>query len=181
MKKSTYHFKKTVFLIVLISLFSFSFMAQNTNSNGVSSDFWDHVRFGGGIGLSFGNGFFSGTLAPSAIYQFNEQVAMGLGLSGTYNTQKDLYKSSIIGVSIVGLVNPIREIQLSAEFEELNVSRNWDSRTGFANENYWYPALFLGVGYNSGPVTFGVRFDVLYDRNKSIYSESWVPFVRVYF
>jgi len=41
--------------------------------------------------------------------------------------------------------------------------------------------LFLGVGYNSGPVTFGIRFDVLYDRNKSIYSESWVPFVRVYF
>ena len=156
-------------------------MAQNSNSNGASSDFWNHVRFGGGIGLSFGDGFFSGTLAPSAIYQFNEQVALGLGLTGTYNSQKDFYKSSIFGASVVGLLNPIREIQLSAEFEELNVSRKWDSRTGFADENYWYPALFLGVGYNSGPVTFGIRFDVLYDRNKSIYSESWVPFVRVYF
>ena len=181
MKKSIYHFQKTTFSIVLFSLFSFALLAQNSNSNGASSDFWNHVRFGGGIGLSFGDGFFSGTLAPSAIYQFNEQVALGFGLTGTYNSQKDFYKSSIFGASVVGLLNPIREIQLSAEFEELNVSRKWDSRTGFADENYWYPALFLGVGYNSGPVTFGIRFDVLYDRNKSIYSESWVPFVRVYF
>ena len=108
-------------------------------------------------------------------------MALGVGLSGTYNTQKDYYKSSVLGVSILGLVNPIPQIQLSAEFEELNVSRKWDSRTGYANENYWYPALFLGAGYSSGPVTFGIRFDVLYDQNKSIYSESWVPFVRVYF
>ena len=181
MKKSIYYFKKATFLIVLLSLCSFGLMAQNSNSNGTSNDFWNHVRFGGGIGLSFGDGFFSGTLAPSAIYQFNEQVALGVGLSGTYNTQKDYYKSSVLGVSILGLVNPIPQIQLSAEFEELNVSRKWDSRTGYANENCWYPALFLGAGYSSGPVTFGIRFDVLYDQNKSIYSESWVPFVRVYF
>ncbi|MFH6768061.1 alpha-ketoglutarate decarboxylase [Gaetbulibacter aquiaggeris] len=181
MKKSIDYYKKMTISIVLFFIFSFPLLAQNNKSIGTSSDFWNHVRFGGGIGLSFGDGFFSGTLAPSAIYQFNEQVALGLGLSGTYNTQKDLYKSSIIGASIVGLVNPITAIQLSAEFEELNVSRKWDSRTGFADENYWYPAIFLGVGYNSGPVTFGIRFDVLYDRNKSIYSEAWVPFVRVYF
>lgn len=181
MKKSIYHFKKTSILIVLLSLCSFALMAQSINSNGASSDFWNHVRFGGGIGLSFGDGFFSGTLAPSAIYQFNEQVALGVGLTGTYNTQQDYYKSSVIGASILGLVNPIPQIQLSAEFEELNVNRKWDSRTGYADENYWYPALFLGAGYSSGQVTFGIRFDVLYDQNKSIYSESWVPFVRVYF
>ena len=181
MKKSIYYFKKATFLIVLLSLCSFGLMAQNSNSNGTSNDFWNHVRFGGGIGLSFGDGFFSGTLAPSAIYQFNEQVALGVGLSGTYNTQKDYYKSSVLGVSILGLVNPIPQIQLSAEFEELNVSRKWDSRTGYANENYWYPALFLGVGYSSNNVTFGIRFDVLYDKYKSIYANPWAPFVRVYF
>ena len=169
MKKSIYYFKKATFLIVLLSLCSFGLMAQNSNSNGTSNDFWNHVRFGGGIGLSFGDGFFSGTLAPSAIYQFNEQVALGVGLSGTYNTQKDYYKSSVLGVSILGLVNPIPQIQLSAEFEELNVDRNWDSRTGIEDENYWYPALFLGLGYSSNNVTLGVRFDVLYDKYKSIY------------
>ena len=180
MNKSLLGLKMSTFLKILFCSFSLSIFTQNSSNNN-QNDFWNQVHFGGGIGLSFGDGFFSGTLAPSAIYQFNPQVALGLGLSGTYNTRSDFYKSSILGGSIIGLVNPIREIQLSAEFEELNVSRNWDYRTGFEDENYWYPALFLGVGFNSGPITFGIRFDVLYDRYKSIYANSWIPFVRVYF
>ena len=172
---------KPILFFILCSLFSISLVSQNVQFNSNQSSFWNDVRFGGGIGLSFGDGFFSGTLAPSAIYQVNNEVAVGLGLNGTYNTRRDLYKSSILGASVIALVNPIREIQLSAEFEELNVNRKWDSLTGFEDENYWYPALFLGVGYSNGPVTFGIRFDVLYDDYKSIYSDSWVPFVRVYF
>ena len=181
MHMSFIHFRKSIGLLIICSLFSATIMSQTTSFNDSKNDFWNHVRFGGGIGLSFGDGFFSGTLAPSAIYQVNNEVAFGLGLNGTYNSRTDLYKSSILGASVLALVNPIREIQLSAEFEELNVNRKWDSRTGFEDENYWYPALFLGIGYNSGPVTFGIRFDVLYDEYKSIYSDSWVPFVRVYF
>lgn len=131
--------------------------------------------------MSFGDGFFSGTLAPSAIYEFNEQFALGVGLNGTYNKRKDLYKSTVFGGSLIGLFNPIPEIQLSAEFEELNVSRNWDDRYARPNENYWYPALFLGLGYRSHNVSVGIRYDVLYDEGKSIYGDAWVPFVRVYF
>jgi len=173
--------KRTKFhvLVLLFCMFSMPLICQDISRG--HSDFWNHVRFGGGIGLSFGDGFFSGTLAPSAIYQFNEIAAMGIGLNGTYNTSRDFYKSTIFGASIIGLINPIRSVQLSAEFEELNVSRNWDNRIGFEDENYWYPALFLGAGFNSGHVTVGIRYDVLYDRDKSIYADSWIPFVRVYF
>ncbi len=177
MNKSFSALKTKIFAAILCLFFSFTLISQNNGQ----SDFWNHIRFGGGIGLSLGDGFFSGTLAPSAIYQLNRQVALGVGLNGTYNTRKNLYKSTIVGASLISLFNPINEMQLSAEFEELNVSRNWDNLTGFENENYWYPALFLGAGYSSGPVTFGIKFDVLYDENKSIYSESWIPFVRVYF
>lgn len=91
------------------------------SQNQDSPDFWNHVRFGGGVGISFGDGFFSGTLAPSAIYEFNDQFALGLGLNGTYNKQKNFYQSTVFGGSILGFFNPIEEIQLSAEFEELNV------------------------------------------------------------
>jgi len=173
--------KRTKFhvLVPLFCMFSMPLICQDISRG--HSDFWNHVRFGGGIGLSFGDGFFSGTLAPSAIYQFSEIAAMGIGLNGTYNTSRDFYKSTIFGASIIGLINPIRSVQLSAEFEELNVSRNWDNRIGFEDENYWYPALFLGAGFNSGHVTVGIRYDVLYDRDKSIYADSWIPFVRVYF
>lgn len=180
MKKKSLIIHESRMFMLLICLFSAPLFAQENNYS-QKSDFWNHVRFGGGIGLSFGNDFFSGTLAPSAIYQFNRQFALGVGLSGTYNSQKNYYKSTIIGGSIIGLFNPINEIQISAEFEENNVSIDWDSRTGFANENYWYPSLFLGAGYHARNVTIGIRFDVLYDNSKSTYADPWMPFVRVYF
>ncbi|OBX26414.1 hypothetical protein LX77_01351 [Gelidibacter algens] len=171
---------KNLFLFLLIASFSLNTLAQ-LNASSASSDFWTHVRFGGGIGLSFGDGFFSGTLAPSAIYEFDDQFALGVGLNATYNTQKNFYKSTVFGGSLIGLYNPIQEIQLSAEFEELNVSRNWEERFAIADENYWYPALFVGIGYRSRNVAIGIRYDVLYDKYKSIYADAWAPFVRVYF
>ena len=168
-----------------VLFFAFFLMISNVllsqNDTTYSNDFWKHVRFGGGIGLSFGDGFFSGTLAPSAIYDFNDQFALGVGLNGTYNSQKNFYKSTIFGGSVIGLFNPIQEIQLSAEFEELNVSRKWEDNIGIADENYWYPALFIGAGYRTRNVTFGIRYDVLYDKEKSIYADPWAPFVRIYF
>ena len=103
-------------------------------------------------------------------------------MNGTYNSRKDYYKATILGASVLGLYSPIQEIQLSAEFEQLNVSRNWDN-DNFLNEdeNYWYPALYIGAGYRAQNVTVGFRYDVLYNSNKSIYGTSWMPFVRVYF
>lgn len=171
--------KRLLFCIIIIAL-SLNSNAQ-TKTYPTTSDFWNHVSFGGGIGLSFGDGFFSGTLAPSAIYEFNHQIALGVGLNGTYNKQKNTYKSTVLGGSLIGLFNPLPEIQLSAEFEELNVSRNWDDRLAIAHENYWYPALFMGAGFRSRNVAVGIRYDVLYDKAKSIYADPWAPFVRVYF
>lgn len=169
--------KLSCFLVCFFMAFAFS---QNNSFN--KSPFWDNVQFGGGIGLSFGDGFFSGSLAPSAIYRFNPYVATGVGLNFSYSSQKDVFKSTVLGGSVIGLFNPIREIQLSSEFEQLHVSRNFDEQ--FAtdlDDNYWYPAIFLGIGYTSQNVTIGIRYDVLYDENKSIYSDPWMPFVRFYF
>lgn len=154
-------------------------LAQNLTSP--SNDFWNNVRFGGGIGFSFGDGFFSGTLAPSAIYEFNDQFALGLTLNGTYNSRKDFYKSTIFGGSVLGMFNPTREIHLSAEFEELNVQRHWEDDLGVPDENYWYPALWFGIGYRTQHLTIGIRYDVLYDEDKSIYADPWILFIRVYF
>ena len=163
-------------------LYSFLFlMTTSAISQNDKSYFWENVRFGGGIGLSFGDGFFSGTLAPSAIYQINNQFAAGVGLNGTYNKQKNIYESYVVGGSLIGLYNPVSQLQISAELQELHVNRDYDNRISLADESYWYPALFLGIGYRTNNVTFGVMFDVLYDEDKSIYAEPWTPFVRVYF
>ncbi len=145
-----------------------------------TDDFWKHVRFGGGLGLSFGDGFFSGTVAPSAIYQFNSRFAAGVGLNFTYNKQDDFFRSTIFGGSTIGLFNPIPELQLSSEFEMLNVNRKFENST-FENDTYWYPALFMGLGYRTNNITVGIRYDLLYDRDKSIYADPWAPFFRVFF
>jgi long-subunit fatty acid transport protein len=171
---------KILLLMVLFCFFTIASISQNLNKE-KKHNFWDHVRFGGAVGLSFGDGFFSGTLAPSAIYDINDQFAVGLGLNGTINSRKNTYKSTILGGSIISLFNPIAEIQLSAEFEELNVSRTWDHSLGLDDQNYWYPALFVGAGYRTQNITLGIRYDVLYDKEKSVYAEPWAPFLRVYF
>ncbi|MDO7173375.1 alpha-ketoglutarate decarboxylase [Mariniflexile sp. AS56] len=170
-------------IIKIYALFYFIFLssASTLNAQQNDNDFFNSVRFGGSIGLSFGNGFFSGTLAPSAIYEFNNQVALGFGLNGTYNTQKDFYKSTILGGSLIGLFSPVNAIQLSAEYEQLHVNRRYESNLNLENDTYWSPAFFLGAGFRNGNVTFGMRYDLLYDENKSIYANAFIPFVRFYF
>ena len=168
--------KKLIILLLLILFSKQISFAQNSKS-----DFWTHVRYGGGLGLNFGDKFFSATVAPSAIYQFDKKLSLGLGLNATFNNQKAIYKSTILGGSLVGLYNVIREIQLSTEFEQLNVNRRYNVNLNEKDDNYWIPGLYLGVGYRSKNVTFGIRYDVLYDSQKSIYADPWAPFVRVYF
>ena len=167
--------KSTLILYIIFFLINATYAQQK------KSDFWNHVRFGGGIGLNFGDNFFSGTIAPSAIYEFDNMFAMGLGLNATFNNQKSIYKSTILGGSLIGLFNVINELQLSAELEQLNVNRTYNVNLNFEDDNYWSPALFLGIGYRNGNVTFGIRYDILYDTDKSIYVDPWTPFVRLYF
>jgi len=177
MKIASKNYLKTTIILVL---FSSNFLIVNAQDS--QDSFWNNVRFGGGLGLSFGNGFFSGTIAPSAIYEFNSQFAAGIGLNATYAKRKDWYKSTILGASVITLFNPIEELQLSAEFEELKVNRDFDENfVANADDNYWYPALYLGAGYRTGNVTIGIRYDVLYDEDKSIFADPWMPFFRVYF
>lgn len=167
------------FLTLILFVICSSTFSQN-DSKSSKSEFWQNVRFGGGIGLGVANGFFSATLAPTAVYDLTNDFALGVGLNGTYNSRKDLYSSTIIGGSALALYNPIQAVQMSAEFEELNVSRKFDDPQ-FKDENYWYPALFLGAGYRTGNLTFGIRYDLLYDADRSIYADPWIPFVRVFF
>lgn len=169
---------KTIVLSVFCLAFVNVIIAQDDTKQ--KSDFWEKVQFGGGIGLSTGNNIFSATLAPSAIYNFNPQFSLGVGLSGTYLSRKNAFKSTILGGSIISLFNPIQEIQLSGEFEQNHVSRNFDNSL-IQDDNYWIPALFVGAGYRTRNVTVGLRYDLLYDDTKSIYANPWAPFVRVYF
>jgi hypothetical protein len=181
MRKNQIKWVSKAVLVVITFLFSNKLMAQDQRVNSRSNtDFWDNVQFGGGIGLGFGSGYTDISLTPSAIYNFNEYVALGIGAQYSYVSQKNYYNSHLYGGSIIALFNPIREIQLSAELEELRVNIN-PNDPSFSSEQFWNTGLFLGAGYRAGNVTMGVRYNVLQDDSKNVYSDAFMPFVRFYF
>jgi len=188
MKSFPFFAQKSIFLFTVFLISVVALHAQNDPSTDppkvpkAKSEFWRDVQFGGGLGLGTGNGFFSATLAPSAVYRFTQNFSAGVGLTGTYSSRKDQFNSTILGGSLISLYSPIKEIQLSAEFEELNVSRTYKgSFSTLEDDNYWYPALFVGGGYRANFATIGIRYDLLYDENTSVYQNAWAPFVRVFF
>lgn len=168
---------KKNFICFVMMLFSLHSWSQELRQQ---SDFWQNVRYGGGLGLGFGNNTFNATISPSAIYQANDYFGVGMGLGFTYARFRES-RFTAYGASILTLFNPINAIQLSAEWEQSRVNRRLDTAMGMLEDSYWSPALFLGLGFSNRNVTVGIRYDVLYDEGKSIYSNAWMPFVRVYF
>lgn len=162
-------------LLIILLLLPFLAIAQNQ----ANSDFWQRVNFGGGVGLNFGNNAFNIGLYPSAIYRASDIYSVGAGLNFNYSKFDD-DELTAYGFSFLNFINPIPQIQLSAEFDQMRINRNFDNILN-ADDNYWLPALHLGVGYGSRNFVFGVRYDVLYDDGRSIYADPWSPFVRVYF
>ena len=169
-------------LVTLALLFSNGIIAQGQRfTPKQQNEFWKNVQFGGGIGLSLGSGFTNLNLAPSAIYNINPMLSAGLGLQLGYAKEKNRYTSTVYGASVIGLVNPIPEIQLSVEIEEINASTDYQLTGANLSTNYWNTGLYFGAGYRSGNVTIGGRYDVLYNANKSIYNNAFMPFLRVFF
>lgn len=173
----------SIFSRFLIFMLFFSIQQLTAQQQDISprpqNDFWKKVQFGGGLGLSIGSGYTDISISPSAIYNINQMFAVGTGLQFGYVSAKNNYTSTIYGGSLIGLINPVPKVQLSVELEEVNV--NTDYKYNGVSNSFWNTALYLGAGYRSGNVTVGVRYDVLFNNNRSYYSEAFMPFVRVYF
>lgn len=159
---------------LFFAFFATSFAQQDPDN------FESRIRFGGGLALGIGSGFTNITIAPSAIYDFNPYFSAGVGFQGSYLKQRNFYESIIFGPSLLAFVNPIQEIQLSAELEQLRVSTTYDN-PNLDTHNFWNTALFLGAGYRTENVTIGMRYNVLHDDDENIYGSAFMPFVRVYF
>lgn len=159
--------------------FSIDLVAQNLAKK--SSPFLEKVRFGGGIGLQFASGATNIMLAPSAVYDFNRYVSAGVGLQGSYVNVKNNYTSLIYGISLIGLANPLDNIQLSVDIEQLKVNTTYNATYQLPSAHFWNTSLFVGAGYRSDNMVIGLKYNILYDKNKSIYSDPLLPFVRFYF
>lgn len=175
--------KTTLSIFSLIFLFfsvQITVYAQENTPIKQPSEFWRNVRFGGGVGLAFGNNNTQISIAPSAIYQYNQYISFGPGLNFSYQKFRD-FSSTLYGISGIFLANPIPEVQLSGEVEQLFGTQEFDSIGGNISNDVNNTALFLGAGYRYGGITIGARYNVLFDDDDGIYAEAWQPFVRVYF
>ena len=160
---------KKVVLLLLVA-FSLSSFGQK------KSDFWDNVRYGGGFTLGFGSSTTIG-ISPSAIYDFKNGVSLGAGLNYIYSEIGD-FSTNVYGGSLISLYQvPKIGIQLSGEYE-YSFAKQSDIIGSF---NTSFPALYFGLAYNQGKFAFGVRYDVLYDENKSVFTSPISPIVRFYF
>lgn len=172
---------KTVFAFIFL-MFSVGLHAQQKPlPKAKTGAFWERVQFGGGLGLSVSKDYTDFTVAPSAIYNFNDYFAFGGGLQYSRLKQKSYYTSNVYGGTLIGLFNPIEEIQLSVELEEINVNTKYMDLGGELKKSFWNTGLYLGGGYRQDNVTVGARVNLLFDKNKDIYSSAFMPFVRVFF
>lgn len=182
MKKYSFSPLLKSILIVITTFLSENVIAQYQQTPQSRSPFWEKVQIGGGLGLSFGSGYTDISIAPSAIYNVNPYLAVGLGLQGSYVSSNGYYTSAIYGASILTFINPIPQIQLSINLNESRVNNTYEAQGGNnISENFWNTALFLGAGYRTGNVTVGLTYNVLFDEDDNVYGDAVMPFVRAYF
>ena len=75
----------------------------------------------------------------------------------------------------------IEEIQFSLEVEEVSVNNTYLFTGGNYKQSFWNTGLFVGGGYRADNVTIGARLNLLYDKNKDVYGQAFMPFIRAYF
>ncbi|MCJ1808503.1 MULTISPECIES: hypothetical protein [Flavobacterium] len=162
-------------------LFSSINQAQNLEADPPVNNFWDHVRFGGGLGLSIGNNFTNISVSPTMYYNFDDKTSVGLGLNSSYVKNSGNFTSFVYGVSGSLLYSPVEYLQLSTDIEQLRVNLDYNTISGRRFDDFWNTALFLGGGYRMNNVTAGLRYNLLFKNTNNLYTSAWMPFVRIVF
>ena len=144
--------------------------------------------FGGNIGLSFWNGGTDILIAPKAYYHISPLFLTGFGLTYIHSSfEDDLrdYSQNSFGGSVMGAIRPLEFLQLSVEYEALYTNGDYKFKLpvepGQTSDSFWNNAIYLGASIVSRNVSFGVRYDILYDADRSVYGSALSPVIGFYF
>lgn len=179
MKKSV--FKFALFAIIFIS--SGQAYSQSTTISVIDSaaTVEPKLKFGCGFGLNFLGGT-NITLSPNLLYAVSNKINLGAGIQGSYNSIKDVQKTTTFGINVIGEYLPTRKITTLLEFAQLKVNTTKVEPTGDIKNDFWESALFVGAGYNiTNKISVGAKYNVLYDDDESVYSSPIIPFVNITF
>lgn len=170
---------KIIFLFSLIILINLNLFGQNSNLDKPS--FFDNVRFGGGVNMGISSSYSTLSVSPSAIYDFSNEFSAGLGITYVYLKNKSIINSTtnLYGGSLLAFYKPINYIQISAEYENLKINQKYSFEI---DQSQWQTALYFGLEYVTGNIAMGLRYDILFDKVKTITSSSALnPVFRIYF
>lgn len=139
------------------------------------------LKFGCGFGLSFVGGTNIG-LSPNLVYSVNDKVNFGVGIQGNYTSIKDLQQTTTFGANVLGQYSPIQKLTMLLEFAQLKVNTKTEAVTGDTKQDYWDSALFVGAGLNiTDKISLGAKYNILYDKDESVYTSPIIPFVNITF
>ena len=175
-------FLKTA-LIIGVFLFSVNVHSQVTEVTITDSTATTEkpLKFGCGFGLNFVGGTNIG-LSPHLIYDLSDKISLGAGLQGNYTSIKNLQKTITYGANVIGQYNPIEKLTTLIEFAQLKVNTTTENVTGDVKRDYWDSALFVGAGLNITPkISLGAKYNLLYDKDESVYTSPIIPFVNITF
>lgn len=168
---------KKLFLTFGFMLFVGGIMAQNIlvpKQSGGSP--WS---IGGNIGVSGQNGGWDISLAPRLGYQMAENLEAGFNINYTFGKQYST-KYQILGIG------PEINYHFSGLFAGVAYLYNsvWTKSKFGKGIHIDENALFLGGGYRHhiGGNTYlmgGIRYNVLYKKEKSIFSSAFLPYFGV--
>jgi hypothetical protein len=143
--------------------------------------FWDNVRFGGNIGLQFGNPT-NILLSPSMAYVpqsdfLDNKLMIGIGITYLYSRVKyaDInYSSNVYGGRLFGRYLIIDNIFAHTEFESLNAP----NYVKISNNRTWVNSFFVGGGYqqsigNRSGFSITVLYNLAWTPTNIIYSSPW--------
>ncbi|MBC7000042.1 hypothetical protein [Cytophaga sp. FL35] len=179
MKNLTLHFT-----FIFMILFSSIAVAQTTtdiavvDSTGVVNK---KLTFGCGFGLSFVGGTNIG-LSPNLMYAVSDKVSFGAGLQGNYTAIKDVQSTTTFGINLLTQYSPVKKLITLVEFAELNVNTKQETLNGDIKDSFWESILFVGAGLNvTNKIALGVKYNVLYKEDESVYTSPIIPFVNITF
>lgn len=144
-------------------------------------DFWENVRFGGNLGLQFGNPTYV-LLSPSIAYIppaeiLDEKLMLGLGVTYIYSKVKyaDVqYVSNIYGGRVFARYLVTDNLFAYTEYESLNAPNYLNDNS----QRTWVNSFFVGGGYlqnigGRGGFSVTVLYNLAWTPNNLIYSSPW--------
>ena len=137
-------------------------------------------QFYGGFGLGWTNNEFYADIKPGILYRLAPKFRIGGNLQFTYLSRKSFGTTSryyIYGYDLLALFLPVSQMELSADYQHSFVSQNISGN----QLSRQVKAFFVGAAYRTRHVAIGMKYDLLYDENNSLYNSPFIPFVRIYF